>query len=146
MLKPIPCTAKDVASALGLHERRISELTRVGTFQKPYELIACVQAYCRFLREDVGGLRDQRVRVAKLKGDLLQLDYQERLGSLVEEAEIEKIWFTETRRVRDNLFNIPDRVCGLCAAEADQHKIHDLLTAELHQCLEALCEEKQVTA
>ncbi|HKC96121.1 MAG TPA: hypothetical protein VKB81_19075, partial [Nitrospira sp.] len=41
-LKALNATAKS-------GERRVSELTRVGTFTKPYELLACVRAYVDFL-------------------------------------------------------------------------------------------------
>ena len=138
MLKPIPCTGKDVASALGLHERRISELTRVGLFHKPYELLACVHAYLGFLRQDVGPLKDQRVRVAKLKGDLLQLEYEELVGALVSRSAIDRAWFQATREARDGLKNIPARVAGLVAAESDQHKCFELIAREIDQALEGL--------
>lgn len=119
MLKhPIPCSARDLAGVLELSERRVSELTRVQVFTKPYELTRDVRAYCRFLRQDVGGLRDARVRVAKLRGDLLQLEFQTRTGELVPQREVDNDFFRLGNQAKEGLANIPFRVSSIVQAEA----------------------------
>src|SRR5215471_10233571 len=102
-LKALNATAKS-------GERRVSELTRVGTFTKPYELLACVRAYVDFLREEQGTLKTERTRLTKLKGDLLDLEYKQKSKELVRMDIVEREWFALTRTARDGVQNIPSRV------------------------------------
>ena len=46
--------------------------------------------------------------------------------------------FSKARIARDSLLNIPDRIAAVLAAEADQEKIHALLSSEIRQALEDL--------
>jgi hypothetical protein len=145
MLKPIRCTARDLAGVLELSERRVSELTRVKVFTKPYVLQSSVTAYVGFLRVEAGGLKDERTRCAKLKADLLDLNLQERRGILVKKDAVRQEEFSKARQVRDGVLNVPSRVSGMCAAETDQHRIHSLLTKELLQTLGDLTCETSLT-
>jgi hypothetical protein len=145
MLKAIPCTAKDLALAIDLGERRVSELTRVGLFRKPYDLVVCVQAYIRFLRTEPGKLTDERARLVKAQASLAEINLRARTGELVERSAVATRVFTLNRQTRDQILNVPSRVSGMCAAETDQGKIHALLTTELTQALEALTHEKYPT-
>jgi len=141
MLKPIFCTARDLAGVLGLSERRVSELTRVKVFVKPYVLQSSVAAYVGFLRVEAGGLKDQRTRCAKLKADLLELDLSERSGTLVKKDAVTAQEFSTGRRVRDGLRNIGARVGGLCAAERDPATCARMIDQEVQRCLEGLTGE-----
>jgi phage terminase Nu1 subunit (DNA packaging protein) len=138
MLKVMRCTARELASVLVLSERRISELTRIGTLRKPYELATSVKAYLRFLRSNRGTLTHERSRLVKAQADVAELNFRERRGELVERQAVADAEFRMGRQVRDQVLNIPSRVSGVCAAESDQSKIHVLLTRELNQALEAL--------
>jgi hypothetical protein len=141
MLQRIPCTAKQLAAVLGIGERRVSELTRVRTFKRPYELLACVRSYVDFLRQDQGSLKTERTRVTKLKGDLLDLEYKQRRGELIPKAVIDTVWWDGNRRIRDNVMNVPARLSGLMAAEASQERCYMLMETELRQCLERICDD-----
>jgi hypothetical protein len=141
MLNRIPCIAKQLAAVLGISERRVSELTRVHTFVKPYELLTCVQAYIAFLRRDHGSLKAERTRATRLKADLLELQYKERSGQLIPKALIDKVWWDGNRRIRDNVLNVPARLSGLVAAERSQEKCHMLMEHELRQTLERISDE-----
>ena len=67
-----------------------------------------------------------------------QLAYEKTISALVDVQKVEAEAFRIGRTVRDALLNIPARVCGVLAAETDQRKIHETLTAEIRQCLEGL--------
>ncbi len=138
MLNKIPCTAKQLAAALELSERRISELTRVGTFRRPYELLVSVKAYIVFLRQDSGSLKVERTRCAKLKADLLQLDYRLRAGELIELAAAQAEWFKVARTVRDRFLAMPSRLSGILSAERSQHEVFARLSKEIHEILTEL--------
>jgi hypothetical protein len=74
----------------------------------------------------------------KWRAKLVELEYEERVGTLVRKDEVEKEQFRLGRLVRDGILNIPSRLAGILAAETDQRKVHDLLETELRQALEAL--------
>lgn len=74
----------------------------------------------------------------EFRAKLVELEYEERVGTLVRKDEVEKEQFRLGRLVRDGILNIPSRLAGILAAETDQRKVHDLLETELRQALEAL--------
>lgn len=72
------------------------------------------------------------------RAELARLDFEERIGKLVEKEQVDALAFSVARLVRDAMLNIPSRIAGILAAESDQRKVHDLLEKELRQALEAL--------
>lgn len=74
----------------------------------------------------------------EFRAKLVELEYEERVGTLVRKDEVEKEMFQIGRLVRDAVLNVPSRLAGIIAAESDQRKVHDLLERELRQALEAL--------
>lgn len=74
----------------------------------------------------------------EFRAKLVELEYEERVGTLVRKDEVEKEMFRIGRQVRDSLLNVPARLAGILAAESDQRKVHDLLESEMRQSLEVL--------
>ena len=74
----------------------------------------------------------------EFRAKLVELEYEERVGTLVRKEDVEKESFRIGRLVRDAVLNVPSRLAGILAAESDQRKVHDLLETELRQALEAL--------
>jgi hypothetical protein len=74
----------------------------------------------------------------KFKAKLAELDYLERISTLVRREAVETESFRVARLVRDAILNVPARLAGILAAETDQRRVHDLLESELRQALEAL--------
>lgn len=72
------------------------------------------------------------------KAELVRLEFDERIGKLTRTDLIEQEAFRIGRQVRDAMLNIPDRLAGVLAAETDQRNIHNILTKEIRQALEAL--------
>ncbi|MBS0183603.1 MAG: hypothetical protein JSS39_14510 [Nitrospira sp.] len=83
---------------------------------------------------------EAQTRERHFKAKLAELEFLERSGSLVSVEKVEAEAFRIGRQVRDALLNLPDRLAGVFAAETDQRKIHDSLTKEIRQALEALAE------
>lgn len=69
---------------------------------------------------------------------ILQLEFEEKSGRLVDKNELRLMLAKLHMAVRDNLRTIPDRVAPVLAAETDQAKIHALLLKEIGQALEGL--------
>jgi len=79
-----------------------------------------------------------QARKELFRAKMAELDYQERLGKLIDKEKADEEYFRIGRLVRDALLNIPSRLAGILAAESDQRKVHDLLEKEIRQALEAL--------
>jgi hypothetical protein len=135
MLRPMPCTAKELALAVELSERRVSALTTSGIFSKPYDLIKCARAYINFLKKPTGSLTGERARLTKAQADWHELKLRQKTGELVEIASVSKQIFTMVRQTRDQFQNIPARWSGLLAAEHDQAKVFTILTTAIHEIL-----------
>lgn len=69
---------------------------------------------------------------------ILQLDFEQKSGRLVDKNELKLKLAKLHMAVRDNLRTIPDRVAPVLAAETDQAKIHAILLREIGQALEGL--------
>lgn len=69
---------------------------------------------------------------------ILQLDFEQKSGRLVDKNELKLKLAKLHMAVRDNLRTIPDRVAPVLAAETDQAKIHAILLKEIGQALEGL--------
>lgn len=87
--------------------------------------------------EDPALAQSQRKK-EEFRAKLVELEYEERVGTLVRKDDVEKEQFRIGRLVRDAVLNVPARLAGILAAETDQRKVHDLLEKELRQALEAL--------
>lgn len=93
--------------------------------------------------EDPGPSSNPAIALSQAKKEefrakLVELEYEERVGTLVRKDEVEKEMFRIGRLVRDAVMNVPSRLAGILAAESDQRKVHDQLETELRQALEAL--------
>jgi len=70
---------------------------------------------------------------------LAKLDFDEKSGKLIDGAKANEIGFAIARRVRDSLYNIPDRISyELSSYGGDPARIHERLTKELDLALEGL--------
>lgn len=83
-------------------------------------------------------LADSQRKKEEFRAKLVELEYEERVGTLVRKSEVEKEAFRIGRLVRDAILNVPSRLAGILAAESDQRRVHDLLEKELRQALESL--------
>ena len=88
-------------------------------------------------------LLKSRIKTEVERGKMAELDRRRREGELVERSEVEEAAFSNARRVRDALMNIPGRVASLYAAETDPHKIHQNLEDEIRTVLIDLIDETQ---
>ncbi len=72
------------------------------------------------------------------KAKLAKLEYEEKIGRLVDRESVERDAFRVARVVRDPMLSLPDRLAGLVTAESDQVKNHALLTKEILAALKGL--------
>lgn len=73
---------------------------------------------------------------------MAKLNYEEKIGKLVDAEEVKAQGFKIGRIIRDTMLNIPDRVAAEFAGITDPAKIHIRLTKEINQCLEVLAQDE----
>jgi len=64
---------------------------------------------------------------------LSKLEYEEKAGKMLPADAVRVTMFNTTRRCRDMLMAVPDRVTPLVVGLTDQHEIHRLLTDEVRR-------------
>jgi len=69
---------------------------------------------------------------------LAKIQYEEKLGKLLNRDEVQVERFNTNRIIRDGVLNIPDRVSAQLAAEADEKKVHEILTTEIRNALNGI--------
>lgn len=67
-----------------------------------------------------------------------KLKYEQAAGELVEAETVKRQAMELARTLRESILGIPDRIAGELAGETDPHRVHVLLSKELHQALEEL--------
>jgi phage terminase Nu1 subunit (DNA packaging protein) len=141
------CTKSELADMLGLTVRRVTDLIATKVIPPAiergrYDVAGSVKGYVAFLRSNAKTLADERARLVRIRADLMQLRYRREAGELVEVQAVEREAFNSGRRIRDGMQNIPDRMCGILAAESDQHKVHSILAKEIFDVLTTLSQDR----
>lgn len=94
----------------------------------------------------IGSFSAEQTRERHFRARLAELEFNERVGTLVEAEKVQAEAFRMARLVRDAVLNVPSRLAGILAAESDQRKVHDLLEKELRQALESLATQNLSTS
>ena len=137
----------------GVTERRIQQLVDEGVVVRlahgKYALRESITAYVTFLRESMQNQpvsdaeKAQRLRHAKYKADMAELDLRERTGELVNRKQERRLAFVLARNLRATMEHMAVRLAPVVAAESDQHKVHSMMMAEVKGALTATIEANQ---
>ena len=85
-----------------------------------------------------GSFAEAQAEKERYKAKLAKLEYEEKIGKLVDRESIEREAFRVARVVRDAMLSLPDRLAALVTAETDQAKNHTLMTKEIMAALKGL--------
>jgi phage terminase Nu1 subunit (DNA packaging protein) len=80
--------------------------------------------------------KDAVFRIARAKAELKWLEYQERLGGLIDIYDFLPLWEDAVRNVKSRLLAMPGRFDQAAAAESDPAVIEKMLQAEIDVVLE----------
>lgn len=69
-----------------------------------------------------------------------KLAYEQKLNLLVSAEDVRKEWTRIGRMIRNAILTVPDRLAPLLAGVTDPAKVHELITKELTQSLEAVAD------
>jgi phage terminase Nu1 subunit (DNA packaging protein) len=135
---------KDTAVAALAARREPVKTLRRGSVTKQGDISALVAVGQRGEALSTMLLKS-RIKTEVERGKLAELDRKQREGELVERSEVEEAAFSNARRVRDALMNIPARVASLYAAETDPQTIHQNLEDEIRTVLIDLIDETETS-
>jgi len=88
--------------------------------------------------KDPHGYQAARAERERLEVQQRNLDLAKAIGLVISTEEQRRVSARRYRAIRDQLLNIPDRICAALAAERDPAQVHALLTTELKQVLHEL--------
>ena len=74
------------------------------------------------------------------KAALNKLSFEEKSGDLIPKELHEKVAFESSRRIRDALLQIPDRIAALVAVESDQFECRRVIKTEIDHILRGLAD------
>jgi hypothetical protein len=88
--------------------------------------------------KQAGALNYANARAARevYEAKLKKLEWEEKLGTLLNRKAVEVAAFNRFRVLRDAILNVPTRLAAQIAAETDPATVHDLLETELRMVLE----------
>ena len=72
------------------------------------------------------------------KAGKAKLELDETTGKLISVKDVEKQAYKLARTVRDTMQAIPERLASILAEESDEFTVHEILTKEINECLQAI--------
>lgn len=124
-------TQQEIAADLGLSQPAISSaLGKIGLLKREYEAMPLedmrrllVRHYSEIAAgrggDDQFNLTQERARESRLKGDLLQLQIQEKSGVLIPADAVEQQWTALVVACKTELLLIPDKLAAMLKALHD---------------------------
>ena len=156
----------EFARMRGWHHSYVSKLLRAGVIvalaDGRLDVAACDARIAEFRqrhdRRDVttvtaagsdkapapGSLQESRIRTERLRAELLQMDRDQRAGTLCLASEVRAAAFSSARRARDGMLAIADRLAPVLAAESDSVRVHSLLLGEIRMALHGLADSIEI--
>lgn len=137
-----------ISKLLLISDRRVQQLVKEGHLPKGergrYELVACVQAYIRYLRDravtgdDAGGDLDDKRRLAKARADIAEFEAKRLAGDLVEVGDVRIGIEQLTSLVRVRCLAIAPKAAPLVALEAEVDRCHEIIGVFVDEALAEL--------
>ena len=150
-------TQQEIADDLGLSRIAVSNaLNALGLLKREWESLTVPAARQLLVRhytevaagrggEDQYNLTKERARESRLKGDLLQLQIQEKAGALIPAAAVEREWQSLVVATRSELMLLPGKVAhqikALYGTEIDPALIEDHVRDALDRLADAAPDE-----
>ncbi len=139
-----------LAKLFNLTERRVQQLARDGVIPKPekgrYDLIACVQAYIKYLQERATGRGDiepqdtyiERARLLKAQADKTELEVKAMTGDLIATEQVELLWAGLVAAFRSRMLALPVRCAQMVMSMKNYTEIEGCLRAQVYDALSEL--------
>lgn len=144
---PLP----ELEKALGITNRQIIKLADEGTLPREgrgkYPFAPCVRAYIDYLRghsrnTKIAGidLNAEKARKTKAEADIAEIEAAKTKGEVVMLSQVERALQIIFAEVKANLRNVPSRAVGQIIGDSSEHRIKEVILAEIDLALERLAE------
>lgn len=143
-------TQREIADDLGLSQAVISgALNAIGLMKREWEALPLAEARKLLIRhytevaagrggDDQYNLTKERARESRLKGDLLQLQIQEKAGVLIPAAAVEQEWQALIIAARSELLLLPDKIVHAIKTLYGLDVDPSLIESHIHDALNRL--------
>jgi phage terminase Nu1 subunit (DNA packaging protein) len=143
-------TLQEIAADIGLsHGAVANALGALGLMKREWEVLSVPDARKILVRhytevaagrggEDQYNLTKERARESRLKGDLLQLQIQEKAGALIQADTVEQEWQSLIVAARSELLLLPDRIAHEIKALHNVEIDPALIEAHIYDALNRL--------
>ena len=152
---PQPVSRQTLAELLTLTAQRVDQLVREGWIEKPsrgnYALVAGVQGYIRFLKDDErrSSKTAAESRVRDMRADEIALRIEERSKKLINEARAEALGLVDEviGGLKADLYALPARVTkDLSLRRVIEEAIEDALAASARRAAEGAPAKPRATS
>jgi len=140
-----------LSQALGISHVQIIKIADQGHLPRKekgvYPFAPCVRAYIDYLRghsrnTKVAGidLNAEKARKTKAEADIAEIEAAKTKGEVVLLSQVERALQIIFAEVKANLRNVPSRAVGQIVGDTSEHRIKDIILAEIDLALERLAE------
>jgi phage terminase Nu1 subunit (DNA packaging protein) len=133
-------TTSELAAIFGVTPRRVSQMVDEGLPRLPkggHDLADACRWYCARLKNQAASTRGElaqgRARLATAKASREELELAARRGELIDAEAARMAVSNTTRRARDVLLAVPDRIAPLVVERTDTHEVHRILSDEVRR-------------
>ena len=142
------CTTAQLAEILGLSDRRIQQLVKVGAIPKldrnQYDLAAAIQSYLEFIKlqyEDTEtelDLKKEKALLTRANRHKVELELKIMRGELHRAEDVERVMNDMLASFRARCLAIPTKAAPLIVGQEDLVIIQDIIKKEIHEALSEL--------
>lgn len=87
---------------------------------------------------DPDSYHQSRAQKEYYQAQLARLEYEKRMGELLEAEEVKQAIIKNVSITRETLLNIPDRIAPVLLSQNDLHTVTEILRTEIHNALVSL--------
>lgn len=140
-------STNELAEIFGITPRRVQELTKNEFMPQIsrdcYDLKEATRFYVAFIRDasgqsGVASYSEERAGLTKARREHVELQNKKLSGNLVDSDEVEQSVMKLMFYLKDALFRLPSKLCGMLARMNKEGEIKAKILAEITKCLNEL--------
>ena len=127
------------AEALGISERHVLRLTKLGILPASDNPKEITLAYIRYLKESKGGKTDlieERIRLTRAQADQKEWDLKTAQGEYVHVDTAMQLWGQVAQGIRSKLLSIPSKLAPLVIGCNGLSEIKEIAEKQIHEVME----------
>lgn len=139
------CTTAEIATILGISDRRVQQLTKQGVIKQQgrneYNISEAVQKYISSIQGNTKKeFQEERTKLTKANREKAEIELQMLRGEIHHSEDVKKIMFDMLSAFRSRLLAIPVKAAPPLTAETELLAVQNILKAEIYDALSELSE------